>query len=218
MCWSKRVSMITFIVAILGSIYLYKRNRPNDRWVAVFAATIGMIQLAEFFMWSDLGCGSVNKYASMFALFILALEPLMSMIGGLYFSDTSRKAILRIMLFIYVLFIVYVFFAYVYRKQITWCGTNTCGDISNEITGFFNPKACNLRWFFMDNFINIIGIIWTVFLLIPFLAMTPTIQGAILMSIGLITFVIAAYANTAAQGSLWCWFAIIIIFYKILVP
>lgn len=215
MCWNKQVSLVTFILAVAGSAYLYQRNLPNDRWIAVFAATIAMIQLAEYFMWSDLSCGKLNTVASAFALSILALEPLMNMVGGLYFSDTSNKKALTLMLVAYLVFIGVVYLTQVHRKQITLCGTSTCDIGTPTPSGFLSNKSCNLHWYFMDSFNGATGLIWMIFLLIPFLAMMPLSQGLILAGLGVGTFLLAKFSNTAALGSLWCWFAIGIIGYKI---
>ena len=218
MCWNKNVSLITFIIAILGCVYLYKRNRPNDRWIAVFGVTIAMIQLAEFFMWGDPSCGAINKYASMFAMLILGLEPLMNMIGGIYFSDTPDKKVLKWVLFSYVVFIALLFFTQIYGKKILWCGTSVCVPDKNPLKGFVSDKTCNLTWYFMKNMKSSMGIIWILFLLIPFLTMKPQFKGILLFIFGLVTFFSAHYLNNAATGSLWCWLGITIIFYKIVSP
>lgn len=214
MCWNKEVSIATFVLAIIGVIYLYKRNGPNDRWVAIFAATVAMIQLAEFFMWSDTSCGTINKYASMFALLILAMEPLMNMIGGIYFSTTPYKSILKYMLLAYILFIIFYFLTQIYRKETVWCGTSACPP--NPINSFAIDKGCNLEWYFLKNKNNKLGIIWILFLMLPFLTMTPHYQGIILFILGFVTFYMAHIINNVAIGSLWCWLAIIVIYVKIL--
>lgn len=223
MCWSKEISMATFVLAIVGSIYLFKRNNPNDRWIALFAITVAMIQLAEFFMWSDQTCNNFNKYASMFALLILALEPLMGMLGGIYLSDTPNKNILRYMLFAYIIFIAYVYFSKVYGQNITWCGTSNCSPAAQTLQSIksnnlvANGKACNLRWFFMDTMDTKTVIIWILFLMLPFLTMTPRYQGIIIVLFGLITFGMAHITNSNVVGSLWCWLAIGVIYLKILI-
>lgn len=214
MCWNKQVSLVTFVIAIFGVVYLWQRNQPNDRWIAVFAATIALIQLAEFFMWSDLHCGSLNKYAAIFALVILAAEPFMNMIGGIYFSNSLYKQVLRWMLVAYVVFIAIVYLTQIYQTNISWCGTSLCGSPN----GFLSNKSCNLRWLFMENISKKAAIIWTLFLLVPFLTMTPKSQGIILFILGFGSLVLASAINNAAIGSLWCWFGISIILYKILVP
>jgi len=211
MCWNKEVSLTTFIFAIIGVIYLWKRDRPNDRWVAVFAGTIALIQLAEFFMWSDPSCGRLNKYASIFALIILGLEPMMNMVGGLYFSNTStsNKKILKYMLLAYIIFLSVTYFTQIHNKKITWCGNSLCDQPMSSSTG------CNLCWHFLNDINKIIGIIWIIFLMIPFLTMHPMSQGLALVGLGIVTLGLAQIANSTALGSLWCWFAIGIILYKV---
>ncbi|AVL94593.1 hypothetical protein ma207 [Moumouvirus australiensis] len=214
MCWSKEISFITFVFAMVGVIYLYKRNKPNDRWIALFAGTIAMIQFAEYFMWSDQTCGKINKYASILALFILVMEPLMNMVGGLLFSDTSNKQILKYLLIAYIIFI-FIILLNQSHKSINWCGTSLCGDIGDRTNGFTINKSCNLKWLFLDGFDGMTGLIWSLFLILPFLAMKPTYLGIIFAVFGVGTFYMANITNNAAQGSLWCWFAIILIFSKI---
>lgn len=236
MCWNKEVSLITFVLAIVGVVYLYHRNNQNDRWVAVFAAVVAMIQSAEYFMWSDLQCGTINKYASMFALLVLIFEPFMNMIGGLCFSKTSHKNILKYMLLAYIIFIGYSYFTYINNKQINWCGKSMCPIDSNldvidksvdstkvnlirskAVNGFIKNKSCNLHWHFMENMGEKTAIIWILFLMLPFLTMTPTFQAIILFTLGVVTLAMASATNNAAIGSLWCWFAIAVIYCKIFV-
>ncbi|XWV25577.1 mg257 protein [Tupanvirus deep ocean] len=216
MCWNKEVSLTTFVMAMIGVAYLYYRNGPNDRWVAVFAAIVAMIQLAEFFMWSDLQCGVINKYASIFAIIVLALEPLTNMIGGIYFSNSPHKNILRYMLIAYIIFVGYTYFRYIHNNNVDWCGTTVCSGQENGNV-FFGKKMCNLQWYFMESIGGKTGIIWILFLMLPFLTMTPRFQGMLLFTLGFVSFAIASVANGAATGSLWCWFAIAVIYLKILV-
>ncbi len=208
MCWNKEVSLVTFIIALCGVYYLWQRNLKNDRWIAVFAGTISMIQLAEYFMWSNPTCNSINKYASAFALFILAAEPLSNMVGGLWFSESANREMLTVLLASYIIFLMYLFQVYHNSKDKKLCGTSPC----NEKSG------CNMKWHFMENFDQSLGIIWVGFLLIPFLAMLPMKQGIILFLFGIASMVLASVYNKTALGSLWCWLSVGIIAYKILTP
>lgn len=212
MCWNKQVSLITFIVAICGVYYLWKRNGPNDRWMAIFAGTISAIQLAEYFMWSDPTCGNMNAYASMFALLVLAAEPLMNMLGGLYFEKTSNKKMLTVLLGLYAVFILYLGKVYFDKNDKKLCGQSPCGTGENILGG----NGCNLKWHFMENFDKILGAIWVLFLLVPFLAMEPNLNGITLFGLGFLSMGIAAMYNKTALGSLWCWFSIGIVGYQIM--
>ena len=162
MCWNKEVSLLTFVLAIIGVAYLYRRNAENDRWIALFGGTVAMIQLTEYFMWSDQACGKINQLASMFALLILALEPFSNMIGGIYLSNSTNKSLLRIMLTSYIVFIFFVYVSTINNHEIEWCGINNCS---------VNPSAnkCNLQWNFLNTIDPKIGIVWILYLMLPLL-------------------------------------------------
>jgi hypothetical protein len=205
MCWNKEVSFITFIIALMGAYYLYKRNGPNDRYIAIFGATIAMIQLAEFFMWIDQSCGNINMYASMFAIFILAIEPLISMVCGIYLTDASNKFLLKIMVGLYIIFVVYLF-TFNYNKTINYCGISTSCD-----------KSCHLKWKFVETVTRYQFIIWMAFLIVPLLFMIPRYQGAIMFITAIATYLMSRLYSGTVMASLWCWFAISTIYVKILI-
>lgn len=217
MCWSSNASIISFVIAVIGIIYLYKRNKPNDRWIALFGGVVALIQLAEYFMWNDPNCGWINNLASMFALLVVASEPFMNMIGGIYFSNSPNKKILRCMLLAYIIFIVYIFFTSYHGKKIMWCGVNNCSAISQENPdeGTDELNNCNLRWMFLQP-TGRIGILWVLFLMLPFLTMTPRIQGYILFGIAIFSYVLSKLFSSAVTASIWCWYALGIIYVKIL--
>lgn len=211
MCWNKEVSLISFVIGMIGVFYLYHRNLPNDRWIAIFGGTIIMIQLAEFLMWSDQNCGELNKIASILALIILIMEPLSNMIGGAYFSETSKKKYLKYGILVYLLFITTIYFVEYRNKKIEWCGLQKC------ITDDSQNKGCHLSWKFMNSFSGTTLMIWTLFLSLPFFAMEPIYHGLIIFLLGLSTLIFSLKYKTSVAGSLWCWYGIIIIFAKIMI-
>uniref|UniRef100_A0A6C0LTG4 Uncharacterized protein n=1 Tax=viral metagenome TaxID=1070528 RepID=A0A6C0LTG4_9ZZZZ len=204
MCWNKEVSMLTFIIAITGCIYLYYRNNNNDRWVALFGGTIAMIQLAEYFMWSNQSCNDINKLASMLALLVLVLEPAMNMIGGMIFEKSySDRKILKVLLLSYIVYVIAIYLS-IKEKQIKWCGHKS-------------RESCHLRWDFLDIFSSKWSILWVIFLMLPILTMNPKYQGIILFAIGLMTFILSKIHHTSVMGSMWCWYAILVIYAKIII-
>lgn len=212
MCWNKEVSMTTFIITIMAAVFLFIRNDNNDRWIAIFAATVGLMQLAEYFMWSDQTCGKINKYASIFALIVLLLEPLVNIGCGLYYSDS--KVFFKYLLIAYIIFVCYIYTACVRNKEIKLCGTSMCDMPQGN--SFFGRKLCNLKWFFLDNFRkNKASMLWIIFLLLPFLMVKPISQGLALAAIGIGTIMVAYATSSSAFGSLWCWLAILLVLYKI---
>lgn len=214
MCWSARVSLITFVVALIGIIYLYRRNKPNDRWIAIFMLVVSLIQLAEYFMWKHPKCNQVNKLASMFALFILALEPAANMVGGLAMGKVANKAFLRVLILTYIIFIAYLYGQYVYGSNIKWCGLPVTSCVK-AVPGI-SASSCHLHWNFLDGMPEVSGMIWICFLMLPLLTMLPRSQGLILFLSGTLTYVISRYHDSQVTSSMWCWYSIVIIYLKIL--
>jgi len=87
MCYSTKISLITFTIMTISTIYLFYRNYPNDRWVAIVFISAGLMQLLEYFMWKDQSCGITNHVATILAFIVLLIQPIAVLIGAYYFGD-----------------------------------------------------------------------------------------------------------------------------------
>lgn len=214
MCWNKEVSLITFIFSLTGCLYLYKRNAPNDRWIAIFAIVISMIQLGEYFMWSDQKCGKMNELASRFIILILFLEPIVSALGGIYFSNISsqKKKYLRYIILLYIIFIIYVYFSVYNKRPKIWCGKSLCKNNT-----YCKPKFCNLQWLFLENIGSTSIAIWIIFLVLPFFFMKPRFHAGMIIFIGVATLFISHIVSVSGFASMWCWLTIFLVYSKIIV-
>ena len=66
MCYSPESSIQSFsLVSILSGLLFYYGN-TIDKHVAIVFFTIVQIQLAEYFMWLDQSCGTMNSYATIY--------------------------------------------------------------------------------------------------------------------------------------------------------
>ena len=54
MCWSARVSILSFLIGMTVSYTLIKRNRPYDKLLAILISFYSFIQFCEFLMWKSL--------------------------------------------------------------------------------------------------------------------------------------------------------------------
>ena len=79
MCISAEVSMIAFLTCSITCIYLYKRNRTNDRWISLIFGYFGIIQLLEYLMWIDQECSGLNQIATDYSLIHVVLQPVLSL-------------------------------------------------------------------------------------------------------------------------------------------
>lgn len=73
MCYSARVSIGTFLFAAVVAAWVAKRQPA----LAVAFVAIALMQLVEFFIWIDQGCGVVNQMATAALKPTLNLQPLL---------------------------------------------------------------------------------------------------------------------------------------------
>jgi len=80
MCISGEVSISAFVFCSITCVYLYKRNRPNDRWIAIMFGYLGIMQLLEYFMWIDQECSGLNQIATDLGFIHNILQPVISLL------------------------------------------------------------------------------------------------------------------------------------------
>jgi hypothetical protein len=78
------------------SVLLYVYGNKYDRHVGVTFFTMINIQLAEYIMWLDQSCGSLNHYATIYTYVMLMMQPLAILWSGYYERtlDLSYHALL----------------------------------------------------------------------------------------------------------------------------
>ena len=208
MCFNKETSINTFFVTLVCSVYLFKRNYENDRCMAFFFMVVSLMQLAEYFMWKDLKCGNMNRYATKLAFIVLVLEPLIALVGCYYFSVlTIDKKLLKKIILIYV-----VLGAYFLIKILGFSG-NLCSKPFNS-TG-----NSHLVWD-LDPIVNTIPkFIYYLFIILYFMAFFVFLffknkkQGIIYFCLYLFMLLTANILNIGFSGtwkSYWCWIVNII--------
>ena len=90
MCFSAKASLSAYILGTIGSLYLLINGDKYDKHIGLFSLTFVQMQLAEFFMWIDKDCNkNINHYATIFARYILFLQPLSIILGALLFKTTN---------------------------------------------------------------------------------------------------------------------------------
>jgi len=77
MCYSPEVSIGTFGFVTAICIYIWNRNKNSDRAAALLFFVIVLMQLIEYFLWSNPTCNSVNKAISSLVPILLYLQPLL---------------------------------------------------------------------------------------------------------------------------------------------
>jgi hypothetical protein len=83
MCVSKETSIRTFFIGLLSGIILYKKGQG---FYGLFLSAVSLVQLGEYFMWSDLTCEKgLNRIGNIIVVVSAALQLF------LHAKDTPRQ-------------------------------------------------------------------------------------------------------------------------------
>lgn len=198
MCITKGVSITTFLICSLSSIYLYQRNNPNDRWIAVLFGYVGIIQLLEYFMWKDQECKGLNQKTTKIAFYIILFQPIVSLLVA--YSMTNGK----IPTWLYMINIIYV----IYAVPILYSKLE-----DNQCTKPCDGSNYGLNWPWATGSNTLLWIVFFCGLVSPFLLMKKT--GNIFFIFNLIIWLLSGIIGSyrcqglvdIPSGSLWCMMA-----------
>lgn len=109
MCFNAKSSFTAWIIALILSIYLYKRNKNYDRWNAGFILTFTFIQFLEGGVWLSLKYRetTLNSILTTFILISLLYQPFVQ--SSLGYMNT-KSPILKYSTLAYALIIGYTLF------------------------------------------------------------------------------------------------------------
>lgn len=204
MCFSRNVSLITYVVVMLMVIILFIRNKNADRHIAIFSAVFVIIQLLEGIAWGSIeeGDRNQNDFVTRLILVFLWLQPISSIIGVMLYSPPTTVTGQN---FVSVLIIVYLILFY---NAIV---TASAGEFETT-----KGENCHLVWNrtvegknngFMSNH-SIPSMLYMLGLFLPLLLIKPFKKGLIMTILGVVTLFIARFNSSAEEvSSWWCWVA-----------
>lgn len=215
MCFNKESSLKTFLIVLFGSIFLFYRNYPYDRIMGVFFFTVGIMQLAEYFLWSDQKCKNINHYSTLSVYYILIIQVLLFLIAFKYLKNTDNyfnKKILNIFIFIVVICsIILIYYSIININKYKLCSKPLKGETKYIIWDIKN---------LINGLPNIIYYIFTIsYFIYPLLLLTIKnknlrIPYTLIFYISLIISYISTHILKDQWKSLWC----IIANYFIIIP
>ena len=191
MCYDAVSSIQNFgIVTALSSFLLYMGDK-YDKHIAIFLFFVIQMQLAEYFMWKDQSCGNMNKYATIYAYFVLLLQPLSILWIGYYFKTLNIS--LQMTMILSALFII----AY---------GSGIVKYILDPGVKCSRPRVKHLVWDFARNVkFSFANLIYFVLMFVPWLFLKNKPQGLVVFAISVTSFVYHFYKYKYDWLSLWCY-------------
>jgi hypothetical protein len=115
MCYSKSLSLKSFLFGIVSSLYLYNMNDKSDNSkivIALFFAFVSLMQLVEYFLWSDLKCTGVNQTTSKIGILLNHFQPVVFLIINILYLESNNNINQNILIILNVIYSIYVIYDY----------------------------------------------------------------------------------------------------------
>lgn len=178
MCFTKNISLVSFVIGITASTAIAARGKT---WLAFNCYLVSFMQIAEYFMHKT----PDNHHATMFAALLVSLQPLLNAIFHEFIMKGDVPPYKRVITGVYV--ITSIWFLYQNRKD--------------RVTSSFScdlKRYCRLKWGFMSKK-------FTIPILLYFLmTVTNPFVGEDYRFMAIAAMILTILIDKTFVGSLWC--------------
>ena len=193
MCFSKEVSLGTFIAGTVGGFLCYLTGSPDYKILGIFFMFVSLMQGVEYLLWKHPICDSYNEKLSYIGMILNHLQPIvLALLIYLFNNDVNLNHLLPLVI-VYSLVITH--YSLKFKK-----GEEAC-TMKNKYSHL------NWKWNDLDNKTEVyILFLITLFLLGFFF---PNKKIGVTFSIfAVLSFVISyfIYNHKGSVGSMWCFF------------
>ena len=196
MCFSKEVSLVTFILGLFTSYLCYSVNTPEYKIIGLFFAFVILMQGIDYLLWEHQQCDDLNKNISTTGMLLNHLQPIILFILKNVYLKTSKVEVF--VLIVYLMFIIPYSLQFIKDKKCTEKSKN------NHLLW---------KWNGLD-YAEIVYIIFLITLVILGLKINKSFSLIMFLSYFISYFI---YNNENVAGNMWCFFAVFIpLFYYIL--
>ena len=101
MCFSAEISIITFIVGIIGSLLCISLGKPVDKILGYFFIFVSLMQGIEYLLWNHQKCDNYNRFLSILGMVLNHLQPIVLGLLILYFNKNVSTKIMYLIMFLY---------------------------------------------------------------------------------------------------------------------
>ena len=199
MCFSAEISLITFIVGIIGSLLCISLGKPIDKIIGYYFIFVSLMQCIEYLLWNHQKCDNYNRFLSILGMVLNHLQPIVLGLLILYFNKNVSTKIMYIIMFLYLCIIIPYSIQFLNNKKLE-CTIKTSKNhhliwiwnnmfFAYKIYLIFLLTLCFLIYFGFPNRYKFIAILVT------------------LISFGTSQFF---YYKEGVMGSLWCFYILFI--------
>lgn len=192
MCFNAEVSLVIYAIGTIGSIYLWKYNKP----LAIFYGWVVLMQMIEFFLWKNQQClddatREKNIMITKIGALINNMEPIVLWIAIILFSYRTLSANIHVWM------IIFCAFTILYMENLSM---NKCTVVTKE-------SSPHLHWKWNEGSNYIIYYASFLFSLIILslegLEKKVSIINAVMVGAGFFLSHIL-FTDTHSTGALWC--------------
>jgi len=159
MCFSKNLSMMSFLFGIFSSLMLIifgnTKSYNTNLSIGLFFIYITLIQLVEYLIWSDLKCeNGLNKFASLIGPLLTNFQPVILLMIFSYYIKSNNIISNKILYCVNIIYIFYIFYVYfgIYMKENICTGLNKYNHLEWPWINSFN-----YYFYYIVLFINIMN-------------------------------------------------------------
>lgn len=202
MCYSTIDSIISWVVNLGSSIYLFKyTNKETYKIIALFFLFVGQMQLFDVIFWTNQNCNLVNKIFTKIAILFNHLQPVVLFFLIKYFNK-NNNIISRIVI------IIYTFVVSFYTISL-WQNINcTAKDKVCCSLPYHTNKNKIIKWEWNDQPLNIL--VYSLFMLALITSGYDLKNNNVFFILGaIITLLISHKINdlNKSLGRAWCYLA-----------
>lgn len=187
MCFNEQVSIITYVIGLLGCINLYVNY--DKKVEAIFFGWVVQMQLIEYFLWKNQSCNQKNINTTKTGIIINHTEPIVLWISILVLSKNVLPD------YVNLLMLVFTIITYIYTKDV-FVDKCTKKEGKHLVWEWNISKNSEIYYTFFLICLNLLCIYGLDDGKKYALALTITL---------LISF--ALYRNEKSVGAMWCFFA-----------
>jgi hypothetical protein len=168
MCYSKELSLKSFLVGLITSILLIhfgnKDKQKSNLFIGLFFIFVSLMQLVEYSLWNDINCNTgENTFVSKLAPVLNHMQPIIFILLASYLLSSKniiRNNVVLLLNIIYIVYCIYKYYNYILTKESNCTGTNSDNHLDWPWKYDFNYTYYHLILFInLINYTNNIDVI-----------------------------------------------------------
>ena len=192
MCFNADVSIMTYIIGMIGCLRLWRLGYKVETMLYV---TVIQMQLVDYLLWKNQGCNDTNKMITYVGTLINHFEPIAFWLAVKYFSQNKLSEKVELIMYIYIVASI------MYSQNVL---TGDCTTVNKQ-------SAPHLYWKW--NYGNHGRVFYGLFLIcliaVSIEGIQPQQHGYIHAGIITLSFVLSyiIYGSKHVVGGMWCFVA-----------